>query len=283
VITVLAGYTFATGSTANLSYVAAATSIAIVSFIDDLFSIPLIPRLLVHFAAAAFLVYCSGGFHGINAPFSGKSIEFGFAGPAITVLFIVWVTNAFNFMDGIDGIAGAQGLGSGLGWTLYGLSVGDQTLSTVGGIITGACLGFLLFNWQPARVFMGDVGSTFLGFTLASMPLVTLSPEKLKLSNGLLMAMAFLWLFLFDATYTRLLQVLRLRPFWRPHREHLYQQIVVGGTSHRRTAAFFGIFSILTAISINILGGVPGQAAAAALLVAGPILLLLFAWKKRLT
>jgi Fuc2NAc and GlcNAc transferase len=283
VLTVLSGYLLTARDAANLVYISSALAIAVVSFIDDIFSIPLLPRLVVHFAAASFLVYNVGGFHGINIPFSGSSISFGDLAAPITIVFVVWITNAFNFMDGIDGIAGSQGFGSGIGWMLYGLVIGEPTLSLLGGIIAGACLGFLIFNWDPASVFMGDVGSTFLGFTLAAIPLVTLGSDNLKLTNGLLLAMAFMWLFLFDATFTRLHQVMRLQKFWLPHREHLYQQIVARGASHGSIALSFGLFALLIAVSINLMGGRLGQAAAAVLLFAGPMVLLWFAWRKRLT
>lgn len=282
VLTVLGGYLVSAGSHASIAYVAAAGSIAVISFFDDLRSIPLLPRLIVHFAAAVAVVYWCGGYTGLAVPLTGESIDFGLPGVLITILFIVWMTNAFNFMDGIDGIAGIQGVGAGLGWVLVGIGGGQPVMAAFGALIVGSCLAFLLFNWQPASVFMGDVGSTFLGFTLASVPLVTAETSAIVRSEGFLFAAAFLWLFLFDTVYTRLRQILRLRPFWRAHREHIYQQIVVAGASHASVSVFFGIVAILIAIAAGLSVWI-GQIPLAILLLAGPVALLLLARKKRLT
>lgn len=282
VLTVLVGYLVTAGAAASFAFVATAASIAVVSFIDDLRSIPFIPRLILHLAAATALVYWCGGYTGLAIPFSGSGIDFGLPGVAITILFIVWMTNAFNFMDGIDGIAGIQGFGAGLGWMLFGLVSGQPLMAILGALIAGACLGFLFFNWQPASVFMGDVGSTFLGFTLASVPLFTAETTAQSRAEGFTLAVVFLWLFLFDTVYTRLLQILKFRPFWRAHRDHLYQRIVVRGASHRTVALFFGLFSLIVALAtacVGVIGAIP----LSALLLTGPIILAVFAWKKRLT
>ena len=282
VVTVLTAYILLTGPQASLSYIVAAVIVAFVSFIDDLRSIPFIPRLIVHFAAATAVVFWCGGYPGLSIPFAGTTIEFGLSGVLVTIFFIVWTTNAFNFMDGIDGLAGIQGVGAGLGWMMFGILSEQPTMAAIGAAIAGACLGFLLFNWQPASVFMGDVGSTFLGFTLACIPLFTAKTTSSARSEGFTLAAAFLWLFLFDTVFTRLGQMVRLRPFWRAHREHLYQRIVVGGASHKTVASAFGLFAGLSAISVVLL---PHnlQFPSIILLLAGPILLIWFAWKKRLT
>ena len=282
VLTVLIGYIVSSGSKTSLAYAAAAAGIAVVSFIDDLRSIPFFPRLIVHFAAATALVYWCGGYPGITLPVTGSTLDFGLPGVVLTILFIVWMTNAFNFMDGIDGLAGTQGVGAGVGWMLIGIASDQPAMALVGALVAGACLGFLLFNWQPASVFMGDVGSTFLGFTLASVPLITAETTAPARNEGFLLAAAFLWLFLFDSVFTRLRQVLKLRPFWRAHREHIYQQIVVSGATHGSVASFFGVVAILISLTAGFKSQI-GQGPLAGLLIGAPIVLLLVARKKRLT
>lgn len=279
VFTVLVTYLVVFGSSANLGYVLAGLLIAAVSFLDDLFSVPLLIRLAVHFAAAAVFVYFSGYYHDI---WLGSTLGFGSLAPWITIIFIVWTINAFNFMDGIDGIAGAQAVGAALGWMIFGLSSGMASYSSLGAILLGASAGFLVFNWQPAKVFMGDVGSTFLGFSFAAFPLINTS-ESPKLSvSGLTIAIIFLWLFLFDTVFTRFWQVVRLTPFWRPHRDHLYQRLTLGGASHRTVAGFFGIVAIASAIAFNV-SQTTGWLPPALILVGSPLALIIWARKKRLT
>ena len=282
VVTVLAGYLVSTGSKASIAYVVAAAGIAILSFLDDIRSIPLLIRLIAHFIAATAVVYWCGGYPGVTIPLLGASVDFGLPGILITILFIVWMTNAFNFMDGIDGVAGVQGVAAGLGWMLVGIQSGQPPMAAIGALISGTCLAFLLFNWQPASVFMGDVGSTFLGFTLASLPLITAETSVTARSEGLLFACSFLWLFLFDTVYTRLHQILKLRPFWRAHREHIYQQMAVYGMSHKAVAGFFGAVGILICFAVGLREWVRDIPLVILLLVS-PIALLFLARKKRLT
>ena len=198
------------------------------------------------------------------------------------MIFIVWVTNAFNFMDGIDGIAGIQGVGAALGWLFLGMAIGSSSIALFAAILLGSCGGFLLFNWPPAKVFMGDVGSTFLGFTFASFPLIGDSDRSPIGYYGLAAAMVFLWLFLFDTIFTRTRQVVKLKRFWLPHRDHLYQRIVIGGSSHRAVSLLFGSFGVAAAFAACFAlnnSVIP----LIAILVLGPISLLLWAWNKKLT
>jgi len=276
VLTVLGSYIGWFGNSTNLAYVVAAVTIAIVSFLDDLFSVPLILRLIVHFAAAGILLYFSGSYGEIFG------VHFGPLAPWVTVVFIVWTINAFNFMDGIDGIAGSQAIGASLGWMILGVSAGIPAYSNLGAILLGASAGFLVFNWQPAKIFMGDVGSTFLGFTFAAFPLINSSDSQTANVSGLTTAIIFLWLFLFDTVFTRFWQIVRLTPFWRPHRDHLYQRLTLGGESHQKVALFFGMVAIGSAILFNTVGMI-GWLPLALLLLASAVGLTAWARKKRLT
>ena len=280
VLSVLGIYLFVSGSQANYSYVFAVLAIAVVSFLDDLYSVPLLIRLMVHTGAASFLVFVSGEYTGLTVPFSTVALTFEGYAPLFTVIFIVWTINAFNFMDGIDGIAATQGIGGGLGWTLIGISSGIASYSTLGAAILGVCAGFLFFNWQPARVFMGDVGSTFLGFTLGAVPIIGGSTTNRQ--TGLTVAIILLWLFLFDTILTRTWQIIRLQPFWRPHREHIYQRLVQSGRAHYVVSLFYGLYSVAVAIA---LAAVPriGLTPLIVLLVLGPVMLLLWPRTKELT
>ncbi len=191
-----------------------------VSLIDDVHGLPVRRRLLVHVAAAAFLVIGSG------VLWQGALLGL------VVLLYAVWMTNLYNFMDGSDGLAGGMTL---FGFTAYGVAAlthGDDMLAMLNFSIGAAALGFLYFNSYPARVFMGDAGSIPLGFLSAAIgvwgwqggdwpvwfPLLVFSP------------------FVVDATVTLLKRALRGEKVWRAHREHYYQRMVLMGYGHRNTA-----------------------------------------------
>ncbi len=264
VVTVLGLYVAISAPNVNLYFVFAGLSIATVSFLDDLFTMSPTLRLAIHIAAASLLVYSSGPYDGLGLE-SLFDDRYGIVAPFLSIVFIVWTINVFNFMDGIDGIAGVQGAGAGLGWMLIGMGIGSNIYTGLGAVILGACVGFLLFNWQPAKVFMGDVGSTFLGFTLSVFPLIHQNPQISANYSQFSVVFLLLWLFQFDAGLIRAKQVLSGKAFWRPHREHMYQRLVIGGNSHATVAAYFGFFAILAALTVYIVPMVgPWPAIAAA-------------------
>lgn len=249
------------GATANWFFVGSAMLIAGISLLDDIFTIPLFPRLIVHICAAVTMVYSTGGFTSIYIPIADNAVNLGAIGPFVTAVFIVWMINAFNFMDGIDGIAGMQGLFAGAGWLILGVLSNTSGFTSIGLIFIGTCLGFLFFNWQPAKIFMGDVGSTYLGFSFACIPLIFTDSSTVPLNQLFYLSIMFAWLFLYDTGITRILQIFKRRRFWMPHREHQYQLLVIAGLKHRTVSLFFGltaaaigIFSVLAVFRSDIFG-----------------------------
>ena len=273
-VVVLGAYIAAFGREVSVSYIVTAIAIGTISFLDDLFSVPFWIRLGVHFLATGAFVYSSGYYNEVSILWFGSS-PFGSLAPWISILFIVWTINAFNFMDGIDGIAGAQGVGAAFGWMLLGITAAEKSYAVLGAIVLGSCAGFLFFNWQPAKVFMGDVGSTFLGFTLAVFPLVA-SPNALSnVGPDLSLAIILLWMFLFDTIFTRVRLVLRRRAFWEAHREHLYQRVVKSGQPHAAVSLFFGFFAVASAVALAYSPRI-GMFPLSLLLITGPVVLLLW-------
>lgn len=256
-------------SEANLPFVLTALSIASLGFLDDLFSLSAPLRLVVQITLVSIFVWFNGSYPGLEIS--------GIFAPAITVIAITWILNAYNFMDGIDGIAGGQAIGASVGWILAGWLMGIPTQTALGAIVLGCSAGFLSFNWHPAKVFLGDVGSTFLGFVFAGFPLIF--PDQAKNAGLTGLAAIFLWLFLFDSIYTRLGQIVRLKPFWRAHKEHLYQRIVHNGHSPAAVSGFFLAYSICVAIT-SLATKSSGYVPLAALLVLGPLVLIIWARKK---
>ena len=239
-------YTFAVGGNFAWGYVAGAILIASVSWLDDLYTVSFGWRLTVHLVAAALVVVSNGYFGAIYTPLIQKTIVGEVGGAFLTFLWIVWMTNAYNFMDGIDGIAGLQTVAAGAGWMIAGHWLGLPLVSFYGGAIACAGLGFLIENWQPAKIFMGDVGSAFLGYTFAVMPLLANSEitTDIEIRRFLpVIALAFNWLFVFDTLFTVAGRAIRREKIWEAHRGHIYQRMVIAGCSHQTVTIIYGAFS----------------------------------------
>lgn len=212
--------------------VLASLLVAAVSFADDLRRLPAMARLSVHFAAAVLLIYPGGYapavlhvFPGIQATAPVWVIQ-GFC-----LLFTVWMVNLYNFMDGMDGFAGGMAvIGFGI-LALLGALAGSPAYAAAALLIALAAMGFLPFNFPPARLFMGDVGSGTLGFLVA---LMILWAERTGLFPLWLGALVFSP-FIVDATWTVIRRTLRGQRPWQAHREHFYQRLVRLGWGHRRT------------------------------------------------
>lgn len=158
---------------------------------------------------------------------------------AVAGAAVVWVTayvNAFNFMDGINGIASIQAGVAGVAWALVGWSIDQPVVVAVGTIVAGSAIGFLPFNFPHARAFLGDVGSYFFGSWLAAAAVV-------GLGAGLTieMAVAPLVLFASDAGSTLVRRALAGARITQPHREHAYQRLVIAGYSHTAVSLFVGL------------------------------------------
>ncbi|HEX8737901.1 MAG TPA: glycosyltransferase family 4 protein [Pyrinomonadaceae bacterium] len=245
--TIYAGFTVRRFS---FAYLGGAVLIAVISWFDDLKSVPAALRFLFHAIGAALAIFALGGWQKIYLPLAGE-IDLGLIGIILTFFWIIWLTNAYNFMDGIDGIAGTQGLTAGTGWLLVGLFFNLEITGFLGGVLALSNLGFLMHNWQPAKIFMGDVGSAFLGYTFAVLPLIAANELQGSSQPKFTATAVFLvWLFVFDTLYTFFRRLLRGEKFWRAHRSHLYQRLVISGYSHRFVTILYGVLSsvILAAV-----------------------------------
>lgn len=212
--------------------IAAATALSLLSLADDIWGLPVAARFVFHFAAAAFVLVI----------FPPPSVLFF----PFFLLTFVWMTNLYNFMDGIDGLAGgmaAFGFGA---FAIVALLEGDLPLGMLSTAIAGAAVGFLAFNIHPAKVFMGDAGSIPLGFLAAALgyygfirgvwswwfPVLIFSP------------------FIVDATITLLRRLLSRRKIWQAHREHYFQRMARSKFGHTGT----------TAVWYTLMAGVAGTA-----------------------
>lgn len=211
--------------------------VALVGAIDDVKSVSVPVRLAVHLVVAGASIYQLQWFGTVQI--GHQLLELGVAGYVLGLLGIVWTLNLFNFADGIDGFAASEAIFITSAWLVLGL-LGDGLPSSSGTIIVfvGACAGFLLWNWPPAKIFMGDIGSGFLGFVVAVLAIHAAQKDPTAL---------FVWLilggvFFADATVTLIRRSLRGAAIYQPHRSHAYQILARRWNSHRAvTLAVLGL------------------------------------------
>lgn len=231
--------------------------VAFVSWRDDIRPLSNRVRFATHIFAAILVVIALNSWQQISLPFI-RSVDFGWLGIPLTIIWVVGLINAYNFMDGIDGLAGGVAVVAGLGWALIGWYLQMPVITIFGGIIAASSLGFLGHNWHPAKIFMGDVGSAFLGYAFATMPLLVLyflpTQEQSNASNIFLIGILLVWPFLFDTIFTMSRRLLNGEKIWTAHRSHLYQRLVINGYPHHLVAllyiglAFCGLFSALALV-----------------------------------
>jgi UDP-N-acetylmuramyl pentapeptide phosphotransferase/UDP-N-acetylglucosamine-1-phosphate transferase len=177
------------------------------------------------------------------------------ASTLVSVVWIVGVLNIYNFMDGMDGLAGAQAISAGLAVAVALAAHGHTDLALLAGLVAAASAGFFVHNVGPARIFMGDAGSTLLGFTFAALALAAQArPDPLPLPVVPLALAPFL----LDGTFTLLRRASRGEAVWKAHRTHLYQRAVTTGLSHRDVlgpyAAWMGAAAIAAVLGARIGG-----------------------------
>ncbi len=138
-------------------------------------------------------------------------------------------------MDGIDGIAGLQALVAGSGWYLLGTLTDQSAFAMLGALIAASSAGFLWWNWPPAKIFMGDVGSAFLGFTFAVLPVFAALTHNRIAAAGIILV----WPFVFDSVFTLLRRLSKGENIFQAHRSHLYQRLVQKGWTHGQVSSLY--------------------------------------------
>jgi len=260
------------GITARWVIPLAAIALAAISWIDDLRTLGALPRLGVQVLAAI------AGVMMLQGPVFQGLLPF-WLDATITVIGWIWFVNLFNFMDGIDGISGVEAIGIGGGVALIGfLAFNSQTsLPWHGLVIAAAAAGFLVWNWHPAKIFLGDIGSIPLGYLLGWL-LLSLA------ASGYLPAVIILPLYyLVDATLTLLRRLQRGEKIWRAHREHYYQKAVQNGRSHAQVSTAVALTNIgLVVLAVLTTMANPGSLLPwIAVLGALFLVILLLVWMKR--
>jgi len=205
----------------------AALPIAAIGLLDDRFGLSALLRLAVQLLVAFGCVTAMGG------------TMIGLPEILVAAVAIAWASNLFNFMDGIDGIAGMEAMFISVvaGWFIW---PHDPRFATALWVVAASSAGFVLWNWSPARIFMGDVGSAYLGFVLAAI-------AYLAILNGLiaLPVWIMLWaLFIADTAVTLIRRLLRGERWWSAHRSHAYQHLSARVGSHARVTLIYAAMNV---------------------------------------
>lgn len=210
--------------------IAGVLGLALVSFAEDRYGVPRRYRLLAHLLAASLLLLAGLAPEQVRVGALGLAVAPLLALP-LTLLFGVWMTNLFNFMDGMDGFAGGMGVVGFATLAAAGWLAPEPGFALVSSVAAAACAGFLPWNFPQASIFMGDAGSTALGFLAAALTLWAAREGILPLWASLLVFSPFI----VDASVTLLRRLLGGERIWQAHRSHYYQRLVGLGWSHRKT------------------------------------------------
>jgi len=218
---------------------------------DDVHSLSPKLRLLVQTLAAVVTILGLGYFRSLTIPIIGE-INIGWVGIPLTVLWIVGLTNAYNFMDGLDGFAGGVAVAAGFSWMLLSFLSGEfqnELVFWIAFSITAGSAGFLIHNWPPAKIFMGDVASTFLGYSFAIVPLISIRNTS---GDAALAAVVIMWTFILDGGITFARRLIKGEHVFEAHRTHLYQRLAINGVRNFQVNL---LFIALTLIGLLLLLG----------------------------
>jgi len=215
--------------------------VAFTGWIDDRNHLSPKARLLAQSVAVAWSLFCLGGMPELILT-KTITLKLGILGTILAFIGGVWLINLYNFMDGIDGIAGGQGVFTSLAGAWFFLQTGQAIIATSLALLAVALAGFLWWNWPPAKVFMGDVGSGFLGIVFF---VYALEGEHTGSAPALVWAV-LLAPFVIDATLTLFRRMKRKEKLFQAHKSHVYQLAVQEGYSHQVvTLSFLALDAVL--------------------------------------
>lgn len=225
-----------------LALVGGGAMIAAVGWIDDHRDLPALVRFAVQFLSAGWAMYWLGGLSALSV--GSTQLLLGPAGTALGVIGIVWAINLYNFVDGIDGLAGGEAITTGVIGGLILLAMGHEGLAMVSLLIAAASAGFLPLNWAPAKLFMGDVGSGMLGYLFAVLAIASENAGGIPLLIWVLLLGAFV----FDATVTLCRRIAHGERWYHAHHSHAYQRMVQAGRSHAQVSSMILLINMILAL-----------------------------------
>lgn len=252
-------------------FLAALMPVAIVSYLDDRAGVAVLLRLLAHVVGAGLLVW-SGSFSSENGLLPG--MELPWFGLLVILAYVVWMINLYNFMDGMDGFAAGMAV-IGFGFlAITGLLTENLQFAQTCLVVTGGAAGFLFFNFPPARIFMGDVGSSSLGLLAAAFSLWGARDGVFPFWVAILIFSPFIA----DASVTLVKRMLCGEKIWQAHKTHYYQKLVQAGLGHRKTVLIE--YAIMIGCGITALLSLRATVVIQAVMLAGWVLfyIIFFTW-----
>lgn len=219
--------------------------IFLLGFFDDIYELPAKPKFIIQIVAATVVALCGIRIDFITIPFLGDSEQYmTFLSIPATVIWIVGITNAVNLIDGLDGLAAGVSSIASLCLMVLSIYAGYPPGALLTATLAGACMGFLPYNFNPASIFMGDTGSTFLGFTLGITSVMGLL--KGYTIATIFVALLVLGLPIFDTAFAIIRRFLAGKPIMSPDRGHLHHRLVDHGYSQKQAVVtLYGISGIL--------------------------------------
>ena len=213
--------------------------VVIIGWIDDHRHIPALWRAISYFIAASWAIVCLGGLERIQL--GSQVLSLGHMGTFLAIFWIVWLTNLYNFMDGTDGLAGSEAICISLFAGIIFWSTGETGLAIICFVILMSTCGFLYWNWPPARIFMGDVGSCLLGFAFGVLSIIGEKGGTITIAIWFILLAVFIG----DATLTLLMRIMKGEKWYQAHKSHAYQRLAQLGMSHKNL--------VLSLLLINIM------------------------------
>ena len=257
-----------------------AVIIVILGIFDDIYALPALPKLLVQIAAATVAVLMGNQIEVLSNPniFSSNPYwDLGFLSIPISVFWIVGITNAVNLIDGLDGLACGVSTISSMTMLVIALTVAEPDVALLMAALAGGCLGFLPYNMNPAKIFMGDTGSTFLGYILAVVSIQGL----FKFYTIISFAVPFLMLGLpiFDTCFAFIRRIAHGQSPMHADRSHVHHRLIDMGFNQKQAVAVLYVVSAILGLSAVVLttsGPVKAMLLLLALCFAGAISALIF-------
>ena len=256
-----------------------AVIIVVLGILDDIYALPALPKLIVQIVAAVIAV-CSGNvIETISNPniFSNDLYwELGWLSIPVTVIWIVAVTNAVNLIDGLDGLACGVSTISSMTVLVIALTVAEPTVAVLMACLAGGCIGFLPYNTNPAKIFMGDTGSTFLGYVLAVVSIQGLFKSYTLIS--FVVPFLMLGLPIFDTCFAFIRRIAHGQSPMHADRSHIHHRLIDMGLNQKQAVAVLYVISAilgLSAVVLTTIGSLRAMLLLFAMCIAGSMSIML--------
>lgn len=238
------------------SFFGCAILLAIVSFIDDVTQSSFVLKLFTQILCIPVMLYGGVVLTRLSLPVAGET-DLGWIGYPLTALWLLGLVNAYNFMDGLDGMAGGVAVIAGIFLCIVAFQESSWFVYLTSYVLIAGVMGFLIFNFPVARIFMGDVGSAFLGFAFAALAVIGAQVDIGRLSFYVVPLLLFH--FIFDTLFTFVRRWINSEPVHMAHRTHLYQLLNRTGFSHAAVSFFYWAMTVIQGFAALLLVALPAE------------------------